>query len=201
MPLPPYLGRDEESADAERYQTVYAKHDGAVAAPTAGLHFDPEMLRDLGCAGIRSAFVTLHVGAGTFQSLREENVLDNRLHAERICVDPSVCAAVAAARHRGGRVIAVGTTTVRALESAAADGELRSFDGESDLFIVPGYRFRVVDGLLTNFHLPRSSLIMLVCAFAGRDAVLRSYRHAIHERYRFFSYGDAMFVLPQRSRA
>lgn len=196
VPLPPYLGRDAEPEDGERYQTVYARHPGAVAAPTAGLHFDAAMLEELAARGVNRAFVTLHVGAGTFAPLRHETVSDNRLHAERVTVDTAACEAVAAARAAGRRVIAVGTTTVRALEAAARDGTLRPFDGETDLFIVPGYRFRAVDGLLTNFHLPRSSLLMLVAAFGGRELVLEAYRHAVEARYRFFSYGDAMLVLP-----
>ena len=194
VPLPPYLGREEESADGERYQTVYAREDGAVAAPTAGLHFDEAMLQQTLEGGVDHGFVTLHVGAGTFQSLRHDVVIDNQLHAERIAVEQAVCDAVSATRARGGRVIAVGTTTVRSLETAAAGGELQPFDGESRLFIVPGYKFRVVDCLLTNFHLPQSSLLMLVAAFAGHDRILDAYQHAVREKYRFFSYGDAMFI-------
>jgi S-adenosylmethionine:tRNA ribosyltransferase-isomerase len=196
VPLPPYLDRAAEPADRERYQTVYARHPGAVAAPTAGLHFDDAMLRQTLVAGVRHAYVTLHVGAGTFQNLREATIRANRLHAERVQVNESTCAAVAETRNRGGRVIAIGTTSVRALESASADGELRPFEGETDMFILPGYRFRSVDALLTNFHLPRSSLLMLVAAFGGTDRILAAYRHAVSGRYRFFSYGDAMFVLP-----
>ncbi|HEX7062077.1 MAG TPA: tRNA preQ1(34) S-adenosylmethionine ribosyltransferase-isomerase QueA [Woeseiaceae bacterium] len=200
VPLPPYLGRAADSADAERYQTVFARRPGAVAAPTAGLHFDAGMLDALERGGVRRAFVTLHVGAGTFQPLRKEAVADNRLHAERVVVDRSVCDAVDAARAAGGRVVAVGTTSVRALESAAAGGSLRPLDGETDLFIVPGYRFRAIDVLLTNFHLPRSSLLMLVAAFGGTRLVLEAYRHAVARRYRFYSYGDAMLLLPPRTR-
>jgi len=199
VPLPPYLERDAEPADLERYQTVYARQAGAVAAPTAGLHFDERMMEQTRAAGAAHAFVTLHVGAGTFQNLREDAILDNRLHAERIRVDETACTAVAETRGRGGRVIAVGTTSVRALETASASGRLRPFDGETDLFILPGYRFKTVDGLLTNFHLPRSSLLMLVAAFAGTSRMLAAYRHAVAERYRFFSYGDAMLVFPQDS--
>jgi len=194
VPLPPYLERAAEPQDEVRYQTVYAREPGAVAAPTAGLHFDRAMLDELAAHGIAQAFVTLHVGAGTFQNLREEQVEENRLHGERVRVGESVCAAAGEARRRGGRVVAVGTTSVRALEAAAQDGELGPFDGETDLFIRPGFAFRAVDALLTNFHLPRSSLLMLVAAFAGRDLVLEAYRHAVRERYRFFSYGDAMFI-------
>jgi S-adenosylmethionine:tRNA ribosyltransferase-isomerase len=196
VPLPPYLGRDSESADDERYQTVYARRDGAVAAPTAGLHFDDDILSSLKSAGANACFVTLHVGAGTFQSLRHDAVETNRLHAERVQVSDSVCEAIAETREMGGRVIAVGTTSVRALETAAADGTLKPFDGETELFILPGYRFRVVDALLTNFHLPQSSLLMLVCAYAGKSQMLDAYRHATGEKYRFFSYGDAMFITP-----
>lgn len=199
VPLPPYLGRDAESADGERYQTVYARHDGAVAAPTAGLHFDQDMLLETAAMGVAHCFVTLHVGAGTFQSLREEHLEENRLHAERVQVSESVCATIAETRANGGRVIAVGTTSVRALETAAANGVLKPFDGETELFILPGYRFRAVDVMLTNFHLPQSSLLMLVSAFAGRARVLDSYAHAVREKYRFFSYGDAMFVVPPRT--
>lgn len=196
IPLPPYLGREAESADDERYQTVFARHPGAVAAPTAGLHFDERMLQELAEAGIRSTFITLHVGAGTFQPLRSERVADNRLHAERVLVGEATCEAVRATRAAGGRVVAVGTTSVRALETASANGRLEPFDGESALFIMPGYRFRSVDLLLTNFHLPRSSLLMLVAAFAGRERILDAYRHAVAAEYRFFSYGDAMLVIP-----
>jgi S-adenosylmethionine:tRNA ribosyltransferase-isomerase len=194
IPLPPYLGREAEPADRERYQTVYARDPGAVAAPTAGLHFDQEMLDETLAMGVQHAWITLHVGAGTFQSLRAENVAENRLHSERVELGQDVCDAVQACRSVGGRVIAVGTTSVRALESAAASGDLQPFHGETDLFILPGYRFRCVDAMLTNFHLPQSSLLMLVAAFAGTARVLHAYRHAVQSRYRFFSYGDAMFL-------
>ena len=196
VPLPPYLERPAEPADRERYQTVYARQPGAVAAPTAGLHFDEAMLQRTRDAGVHHAFVTLHVGAGTFQSLRQEDIRANRLHAERVQVTAETCDAVTRARSGGGRVFAVGTTSVRALESASASGELKAFEGETDIFILPGYEFRSVDALLTNFHLPRSSLLMLVAAFAGTKRILSAYRHAVAERYRFFSYGDAMLVLP-----
>jgi S-adenosylmethionine:tRNA ribosyltransferase-isomerase len=199
VPLPPYLGRDSESADDERYQTVYAKHDGAVAAPTAGLHFDTEMMQTMRSNRVRHCFVTLHVGAGTFQSLRHDELAANKLHEERVRVDDSVCSAIADTRASGGRVIAIGTTAVRALETAAADGAIKPYDDETGLFILPGYRFRVVDAMLTNFHLPQSSLLMLVSAFAGRSCMLDAYQHAIREKYRFFSYGDAMFVTPASS--
>jgi S-adenosylmethionine:tRNA ribosyltransferase-isomerase len=197
VPLPPYLHREAGPADTERYQTVYAKHDGAVAAPTAGLHFDKDMLRETRDMDVRHSYVTLHVGAGTFQPLRREDIESNRLHAERLLVDEMTCRAVEQTRKEGGRVIAVGTTSVRALESASADGELRPFDGETELFIVPGYRFRSIDAMITNFHLPQSSLLMLVAAFAGTRCILDAYRHAIGRRYRFFSYGDSMFITPR----
>jgi len=197
VPLPPYLDRPADSADAERYQTIYARHPGAVAAPTAGLHFDADMLEETRAAGIRHAWVTLHVGAGTFQPLRHDRVEDNRLHSERVIVSQETAAAVRATRESGHRVVAVGTTAVRSLEAAAAGGEIAAFSDETDLFIVPGYRFRCVDAMITNFHLPRSSLLMLVSAFAGRARILAAYEHAVRERYRFFSYGDAMFLSRQ----
>lgn len=197
VPLPPYLERDAESDDGERYQTVYARQPGAVAAPTAGLHFDKEMLTEISKLGVNHAFVTLHVGAGTFQSLRDEHVESNQLHKERVYVSTSVCDAVADARATGGRILAVGTTSVRALESASAQGQLQPYDGETDLFIYPGYEFRSIDAMLTNFHLPRSSLLMLVSAFAGQKRTMAAYQHAVEQRYRFFSYGDAMLVFPE----
>lgn len=193
-PLPPYIHRDDSQDDRQRYQTVYAAKPGAVAAPTAGLHFDEPLLARIDALGVERASVTLHVGAGTFQPVRSEHVEDHRMHAEYLEVSQAVCDAVATARARGGRVVAVGTTSVRSLETAARDGQLRPFQGDSDIFIYPGYRFRVVDALLTNFHLPESTLLMLLCAFAGQDEVLAAYRHAVREKYRFFSYGDAMWV-------
>ncbi|MCJ7452342.1 MAG: tRNA preQ1(34) S-adenosylmethionine ribosyltransferase-isomerase QueA [Steroidobacteraceae bacterium] len=196
MPLPPYLRRPAEDFDRERYQTVYAREPGAVAAPTAGLHFDRELLGACTRAGIASASVTLHVGAGTFQPVRVDDLARHQMHAERVVVPAGTCAAVAACRARGGRVVAVGTTAVRALESAAVGGALAPFTGDTRLFIRPGFQFRVVDALVTNFHLPESTLLMLVCAFAGRAQVLEAYRHAVAARYRYFSYGDAMFVEP-----
>ena len=196
VPLPPYLNRSAGEADIERYQTVYANDPGAVAAPTAGLHFDDAMLQETLAAGASHSWVTLHVGAGTFQSLREEQIAENRLHSERVEVSQQCCDAVRATRAAGGRVVAVGTTTVRALESASATGELRPFSGETDIFILPGYQFRSVDAMITNFHLPRSSLLMLVSAFAGKQRIMSAYRHAVRENYRFFSYGDAMFLTP-----
>ncbi len=196
VPLPPYVAREAEPADRERYQTVYAAVPGAVAAPTAGLHFDRESLSRLAAQGVEVAKLTLHVGAGTFTPLRAEEIDAHRMHAERIRVPVEAVAAIAAARRRGGRVVAVGTTVVRALEAAAEHGGLEPCDGETELFIRPGYRFRVVDALLTNFHLPESTLLVLVSAFAGRECVLAAYHHAIAGRYRFYSYGDAMFVTP-----
>lgn len=197
MPLPPYLNRVAELADDERYQTVYARDPGAVAAPTAGLHFDADMLGLTLDAGVRHAFVTLHVGAGTFQALRHEDIEANRLHSERVQVDAACCDAIRQTRAAGGRVIAVGTTSVRALECASRDGVLEPYEGETDLFILPGYKFRTVDAMLTNFHLPQSSLLMLVAAFAGIERILAAYEHAVKENYRFFSYGDSMFVTSQ----
>jgi S-adenosylmethionine:tRNA ribosyltransferase-isomerase len=196
MPLPPYIRRQDEAADRERYQTVYAKRPGAVAAPTAGLHFDSRLMAALDRHGVKRAFVTLHVGAGTFQPVRVETLDAHRMHSEWLSVDAGICEAVAATRAAGGRVVAVGTTAVRALETAAAAGKLTPREGETALFIRPGYRFRVVDRLLTNFHLPESTLLMLVCAFGGYESVMAAYRHAVEAGYRFFSYGDAMLVEP-----
>ena len=194
MPLPPYIKRDAEAEDVRRYQTVYAREPGAVAAPTAGLHFDEGMLEQCRTMGVRIEHVTLHVGAGTFQPVRVDDLREHRMHAERVSVSAQVCEAVREARERGGRVVAVGTTVVRSLEAAAASGELAPFTGETRLFITPGFRFNVVDALLTNFHLPESTLLMLVCAFGGYQNVMNAYRHAVTRRYRFFSYGDAMFL-------
>lgn len=196
MPLPPYIDRPDEAADQERYQTIYARRPGAVAAPTAGLHFDHALLQAIDARGVRRGYVTLHVGAGTFQPLRVDRIEDHRMHAEYIEVSAEVCAAVAQTRERGGRVVAVGTTSVRSLEAAAQDGVLRPFQGDSRIFIHPGYDFRIVDGMITNFHLPESTLLMLVSAFAGLDNVRQAYAHAIAQKYRFFSYGDAMFIHP-----
>jgi S-adenosylmethionine:tRNA ribosyltransferase-isomerase len=194
VPLPPYIRRSDETADRERYQTVYARERGSVAAPTAGLHFNAELLAGLSAQGVGFGRLTLHVGAGTFAPLRPQHLKTGRLHAERLTVSAELCAAVADCRARGGRVVAVGTTAVRGLETAAASGVLRPFDGETSLFIRPGYRFQVVDALLTNFHLPESSLLMLVAAFGGMERVMATYREAVLRRYRFFSYGDAMFL-------
>jgi len=196
MPLPPYIRREPDAADSTRYQSLFARKHGAVAAPTASLHFDEALLAALIERDVKTAFVTLHVGAGTFQPVRTDAVGAHVMHAEFVEVSEAACAAVAAARARGGRVIAVGTTVVRALESAAGAGTLSPYVGDSSLFIVPGFRFRVVDAMVTNFHLPESTLLMLVSAFAGRDAVLAAYRHAVAGQYRFFSYGDAMFITP-----
>jgi S-adenosylmethionine:tRNA ribosyltransferase-isomerase len=194
LPLPPYIGHAPDAADEVRYQTVYARTPGAVAAPTAGLHFDSEMLDRLQEGGVRTAFLTLHVGAGTFQPVRAARIAEHRMHSEWYDIPQATIDAVAAARAGGHRVVAVGTTSLRAMESAARHGALAPGAAETDLFITPGFRFRVVDRLFTNFHLPRSTLLMLVSAFAGIAPIRRAYRHAIAERYRFFSYGDAMLV-------
>jgi S-adenosylmethionine:tRNA ribosyltransferase-isomerase len=195
--LPPDIRREPEAADITRYQSMFARKQGAVAAPTASLHFDDELIAALDARGVRRAFVTLHVGAGTFQPVRTDAVGAHVMHAEFVEVSAEACAAIASARARGARVIAIGTTVVRALESAAGGGTLTPYLGDSSLFIVPGFRFRVVDAMLTNFHLPESTLLMLVSAFAGREEVLAAYRHAVAGQYRFFSYGDAMFVTPR----
>jgi S-adenosylmethionine:tRNA ribosyltransferase-isomerase len=194
MPLPPYIDRPDEDSDRERYQTVYARHAGAVAAPTAGLHFDQALLEAIAAKGVASAFVTLHVGAGTFQPVRVERIEDHHMHHEWLEVGQDVVDAVAACRARGGRVIAVGTTSVRSLESAARDGELKAFSGDTDIFLYPGRPFHVVDALVTNFHLPESTLLMLVSAFAGYPETMAAYAAAVEQGYRFFSYGDAMFI-------
>ncbi len=194
MPLPPYITREDGPQDRDRYQTVYARNPGAVAAPTAGLHFDDALLARLQAEGIHTAYLTLHVGAGTFQPVRAERLEDHHMHREQVEVSPLVCSQIAATRERGGRVVAVGTTVVRSLEAAAAQGGLAPFQGETDIFITPGYSFQVVDALITNFHLPESTLLMLVCAFAGYQPVMAAYQHAIEQEYRFFSYGDAMFL-------
>ena len=219
MPLPPYIKRDDADKDRERYQTVFAREPGAVAAPTAGLHFDQALLEHIRGRGVDTAFITLHVGAGTFQPLRVDDLSQHRMHPERYSVPAATLAAIQRTRSAGGRVVAVGTTVVRTLESAAftppppriesgagsAGGEGNQFGiqvgpGETRLFITPGFEFQVVDALLTNFHLPESTLLMLVCAFAGQEQVLAAYRHAVQQRYRFFSYGDAMFI-PKRVAA
>ncbi len=194
LPLPPYIERMPDAADAERYQTVFARAPGAVAAPTAGLHFDEALLDALRARGIESGHVTLHVGAGTFQPMRVDSVHDHIMHSEWLNVGAELVQQVRRTRERGGRVIAVGTTVVRALESAMRDGELQPFAGETRIFIFPGYRIRSVDAMVTNFHLPESTLLMLVSAFAGRERILAAYAHAVRVRYRFFSYGDAMLL-------
>ncbi|GKW48617.1 tRNA preQ1(34) S-adenosylmethionine ribosyltransferase-isomerase QueA [Halomonas sp. NCCP-2165] len=194
MPLPPYITRDDELSDRDRYQTVYARRDGAVAAPTAGLHFDEPLLERLAAKGVERAFVTLHVGAGTFQPVRADDIREHQMHSEWVEVSEAVCEQVRAARAAGRRVIAVGTTSVRCLESASAGGEIAPLRGDTDIFIYPGYEWRCVDALITNFHLPESTLLMLVSSFAGYDSVMAAYREAVRERYAFFSYGDAMFL-------
>ena len=203
MPLPPYIERGDTDEDRDRYQTLYGSRDGAVAAPTAGLHFDQALLEQLDAAGVAKTEVTLHVGAGTFQPVRAERIEDHTMHSEYIEVDQTCCDAVAACQARGGRVIGVGTTAVRSLESAARlSGEtkpLKPFSGDTDIFLYPGIDFHVVDALITNFHLPESTLIMLVSAFAGTDTIRHAYRTAIENRYRFFSYGDAMFLTKERN--
>jgi S-adenosylmethionine:tRNA ribosyltransferase-isomerase len=200
MPLPPYIERAAESEDQQRYQTVYARQVGAVAAPTAGLHFDAAMLERCRAQGVELAAVTLHVGAGTFQAPREEDLDLHRMHSERVHVSAQTCQAVQRTRQRGGRIVAVGTTAVRSLEAAASTGQLTALDGETALFIRPGFQFQVVDALLTNFHLPQSTLLMLVCAFGGQAPVMAAYAHAVAQRYRFFSYGDCMFLQRAASR-
>lgn len=205
MPLPPYVNRADEKTDLQRYQTVYAKEKGAVAAPTAGLHFDEALLNTLSEMGINTAWVTLHVGAGTFQPVRVENIFDHKMHSEYVDVSAETVAKIKQTHAQGRRVIAVGTTAMRSLESAssfssnegAVPGEIKEFHGDTDIFIYPGYKFKTVDAMITNFHLPESTLIMLISAFAGLDNVKNAYQHAIDEKYRFFSYGDAMFITPQ----
>ena len=194
IPLPPYITRADDASDLTRYQTVFAKESGAVAAPTAGLHFDLAMFEKIKAKNIATAFVTLHVGSGTFQPVRVENLAEHLMHKEYFAVSEQTVEAVNATRARGGRVIAIGTTAVRALESASKSGVLRTGFGDTDLFITPGYQFKSVDAMLTNFHLPESTLLMLVSAFAGYEPIMAAYQHAIDESYRFFSYGDAMFL-------
>ncbi|CAN0126205.1 unnamed protein product, partial [Chrysoparadoxa australica] len=194
MPLPPYIRRPDEHTDRERYQTVWARQPGAVAAPTAGLHFDDTLLDAMRARGVGIDYLTLHVGAGTYQRVRTQDLSRHQLHAERVIIGADLIERINATRRAGGRIVAVGTTVVRSLEAAAADGELTPFADETRLFIKPGYRFRVVDALLTNFHEPESTLLMLVCAFAGRQPVLDAYRHAVGAGYRFLSYGDAMWI-------
>jgi S-adenosylmethionine:tRNA ribosyltransferase-isomerase len=197
VPLPPYIDRPDRISDKDRYQTVYARERGSVAAPTAGLHFTPEILASIKSRGIETAEITLHVGLGTFQPVRVDRVEDHKLHRESYCVTDDAAVKINRARDAGRRVVAIGTTTVRTLEYAAgqsADGRVPPSQGEADIFIHPGYEFRVVGALLTNFHLPESTLLMLVCAFAGKESVMKAYRHAVEQKYRFYSYGDCMFV-------
>ncbi|MEO1574540.1 MAG: tRNA preQ1(34) S-adenosylmethionine ribosyltransferase-isomerase QueA [Pseudomonadota bacterium] len=196
IPLPPYIQRQTDDSDDERYQTVYANAPGSVAAPTAGLHFDDALLAALDARGVRRATVTLHVGAGTFEPVRVDDVAEHRMHSEYAVLSEATAEAIRQTRADGGRVIAVGTTSLRTLESAAISGEVRAFDGETDIFITPGWTFRGIDGLMTNFHLPESTLMMLVCALGGHQRMLEAYRHAVDQRYRFFSYGDAMLIWP-----
>ena len=199
MPLPPYIERGAEAADNERYQTIFAREPGAVAAPTAGLHFDEELLEKLRVRGVETGYVTLHVGAGTFQPMRAEDVRDHVMHREWLNVGAGLVEKIRATRAAGGRVIAVGTTVVRALESATVEGVLRPFAGETQIFIFPGYKITSVDALITNFHLPQSTLLMLVSALAGKETILEAYRYAVLQRYRFFSYGDAMLIVPPKA--
>ena len=201
LPLPPYIQREPGADDAERYQTVFAKEVGAVAAPTAGLHFDDALLDALRARGIEFGHVTLHVGAGTFQPMRVDDIHEHRMHSEWINVGAELVQQVRRTRASGGRVVAIGTTVLRALESALVDGELQPFAGDTSIFIFPGYRIRSVDALLTNFHLPESTLLMLVSAFAGKERIVAAYEHAVRERYRFFSYGDAMLLFPAQGQA
>ena len=202
MPLPPYIDREDELSDKERYQTVYSKESGAVAAPTAGLHFDQELLTELTAKGVQFAELTLHVGAGTFQPVRVDNVLEHKMHSEWMTLDNHLVEQVHTTKANGGRVIAVGTTAVRSLESAAQQsdvpGELTAYKGEMDIFIYPGYKFQIVDAMITNFHLPESTLMMLVSAFSGYDRIMAAYKEAVEQQYRFFSYGDAMFLTPEK---
>jgi len=194
IPLPPYISREDNQVDQDRYQTVYASNPGAVAAPTAGLHFDADCLAKIEQLGVETTEVTLHVGAGTYQPVRTDDIRDHTMHSEYLEVSEATVAAINETKARGGRVIAVGTTSVRSLETAARNGTLQPYAGETDIFIYPGYEFQVVDAMLTNFHLSESTLLMLVSAFAGREFILDAYQHAVDERYRFFSYGDAMFI-------
>jgi len=194
IPLPPYIERSDEDVDQERYQTVYAQNPGAAAAPTAGLHFDKPLIQALTEKGVNTAFVTLHVGAGTFQPVKVDNINDHIMHSEWIDVSEETVAAIQATKKSGGRIVCVGTTSVRSLESASQSGEISPFRGDTSIFISPGYKFKTVDALVTNFHLPKSTLLMLVSAFLGKDKIMYAYQEAIKEKYRFFSYGDAMFL-------
>jgi len=197
IPLPPYIERSDEELDQSRYQTVYAQNPGAAAAPTAGLHFDDNIIDSLKKKGVNTTFVTLHVGAGTFQPVKVEQIKDHVMHSEWIHVKEETVKAIEVTKKLGGRVVCVGTTSLRSLESASQSGQIKPFIGDTDIFIFPGYKFKTVDALITNFHLPKSTLLMLVSAFSGKDHVMSAYAHAIKEKYRFFSYGDAMFLSPQ----
>ncbi|KPJ67811.1 MAG: S-adenosylmethionine tRNA ribosyltransferase [Coxiella sp. DG_40] len=194
VPLPPYIKRRDENIDKKRYQTVFAKYKGSVAAPTAGLHFDEQLLKKITNKRVEIAFVTLHIGAGTFEPVRSENIYNHKMHSEYVEISPQVCGQIHDTKRRGGRIIAVGTTCVRSLETATQRGEVVPYKGETNIFIYPGYKFHCIDAIITNFHLPRSTLLMLVCAFAGFDNVMNAYKAAVDEQYRFFSYGDAMFL-------
>lgn len=195
IPLPPYINRVDETVDKERYQTIFAKNKGAVAAPTAALHFDEELIKRIKNNGVQVGFVTLHVGAGTFQPIRVENILEHKMHSEYVEVSPLVCEQIREAKKKGGRIIAVGTTSLRSLETAAKNGNIYPYKGETDIFIYQGFNFSCIDGLVTNFHLPKSSLMLLVCAFAGYRNIMNAYQEAIGLSYRFFSYGDGMFII------
>ena len=194
IPLPPYIARTDNLSDIERYQTIFSKTPGAVAAPTAGLHFDSDIMNKLKDKGIQTAFITLHVGAGTFQPVRTENIEDHHMHSEYIEVNQETVGLCLKTREQGGRIVAVGTTSVRALETASTSGSLKPYTGETDIFIYPGYKFISVDAMITNFHLSESTLLMLVCAFSGKDSIFNAYKQAIENKYRFFSYGDAMLL-------
>jgi len=197
IPIPPYFNRPSNDSDIDRYQTIYAKNSGAVAAPTAGLHFDEDMIHQSLSSNVSHAFITLHIGVGTFLPLKNENIDENKLHSEYIEVSKNASDSIAKAKKNNGRVIAIGTTSTRALESASKDNVVLPYQGETSIFIKPGYKFRVVDALLTNFHLPMSSLLMLVSAMAGKKFIMKAYNHAIKNKYRFYSYGDAMLILPK----
>ena len=198
IPLPPYMHRLPEESDVERYQTVYAKHKGSVAAPTAGFHFDEVLLQQLRDKNVDMGYLTLHIGAGTFAPVRVENIKEHKMHAEYLEISAALCEQINAAKARGKRVIAVGTTSLRALETASRDGEIKPYDGETNIFIYPGYHFRCADALITNLHLPSSTLLMLVCAFGGYEQVMKAYQEAVQQSYRFYSYGDAMWMERKR---
>ena len=201
VPLPPYIRRADEAVDHDRYQTVFASCPGAVAAPTAGLHFDFNLLNALKAQGIRHGFLTLHVGAGTFQPIRQQNITEHRLHSEWLSIPSALCKQIKQTQDEGRKIVAVGTTSVRALETLARTKRIEPYEGNTDLFLYPGQSFHIVDAMITNFHLPRSSLLMLVCAYAGTDNTLKAYSYAVRHRYRFYSYGDAMFLTPQHRKA